>query len=322
MVQERNAGQVNNLRAVSLMKIEWLECLVALKKYNSISKAAEACFTTTQNFGKVIKNLESEMGFALLKKEGRNLVLTEAALDFANTAEKMIMTIEQTKLKYHEKEETIIGKIDIIANDFDTIEFLLDNFVAGYPGVTVSLNEMEITSAFQYIIEHPQTIGILPVPANREQATFQNFFDYLNIITLCKDQTVCLASKYSDFAKYKAIRYEDLAQEKIVNMRKSAFTNNFHEQFLKSKVVLNRDIITTNSYNYFFAGVSKNLFKGISIMSDYNSTPHVYKENVVAIPIEDSEEIVKCLVYHAQHKKFSEAEQILIKTVEEFYRQS
>lgn len=301
------------------MRVEWLECLVALKKYNSISRAAEACFTTTQNFGKMIKNLESEMGFSLLKKEGRNLVLTEAAMDFANSAEKMLMTIEQTKLKYHEKEDILTGNIKIIANDFDTIEFLLDNFVANYPGVSVSLNEMEITSAFQYIIEHPQTIGILPVPDNREQAAFRNYFDYLNTIPLHKEEVACLVSKYCDFAKYKSVRYEDLSREKIVHMCKSAFANNFHEQFLKSKVFLNQDVVMTNSYNYFFAGISKNLFKGITIMSDYNYAPHVYKENVMAIPIEDSEEVTKCLVYHAQHKKFSEAERIMIKMLEEFY---
>ena len=133
------------------MKIEWLECLVALKKYNSISKAADACFTTTQNFGKIIKNLEQEMGFAFLKRDGRNLVLTEAASNFADSAEKIIMSIEQTKLKYYENEPSVVGTIDLIANDFDTIEFILDKFVANYSGVAINLNEMEVSQALQYI---------------------------------------------------------------------------------------------------------------------------------------------------------------------------
>lgn len=301
------------------MKTEWLECLVALKKYNSISKAADACFTTTQNFGKIIKNLEQEMGFAFLKRDGRNLVLTEAASNFADSAEKIIMSIEQTKLKYYENESGIVGKIDLIANDFDTIEFILDKFAANYPSVAINLNEMEVSQALQYIKKYTQTLAIIPLPTDKNHALYHEVYDYLNIISLCSDETVCLVSKYSKFSNRKSLRYEDLADEKVVAMCKSAYGNNYHTRFLSETFREKNQIMQTNSYNYFFSGISKNLFAGITIASDYNSAPYSYKDSIVAIPVEEEEHVSKCLVYHAQHKKFTEAEQYLIKAIEEFY---
>ncbi len=300
------------------MKTEWLECLVALKKYNSISKAADACFTTTQNFGKIIKNLEQEMGFTLLKRDGRNLVLTEAASNFADSAEKIIMTIEQTKLKYYENEPNVTGKIDLIVNDFDTIEFILEQFMAKYPGIIINLNEMEVSQAFQFIKKHPQTLAILPLPNDKELIHFSEYYAFLNILPLCPEQIVFLVSKYSRFANHQSIEYKDMTGEKLVVMIKSANVENYHTRFLDEFFHNKAQVAKTNSYNYFFSGISKNLFAGITIASDYSSAPYSYKDSIVAIPIK-AENTSKCLVYHAQYKKFSEIEQFLIKAIEDFY---
>ena len=59
------------------MRLNQLEYFVAIDKYGSFSKAAEALYIAQPSISRAIKDLETELGFQLIKRTGTHILLTE-----------------------------------------------------------------------------------------------------------------------------------------------------------------------------------------------------------------------------------------------------
>ncbi len=74
------------------MELKQLEYLVTAVECKSLSKAAEALYTSQPNVSKVIKNLEKELGIEILKRTSRGVCLTEPGEQIYEYARNMLKT--------------------------------------------------------------------------------------------------------------------------------------------------------------------------------------------------------------------------------------
>lgn len=68
------------------MTLQQLQYLVALSESDSISQAAQNCFVTQSNISKAIKQLEQELGFALIERNYRGVSFTLRGQEFLRDA--------------------------------------------------------------------------------------------------------------------------------------------------------------------------------------------------------------------------------------------
>ena len=60
------------------LEIRWIEDLLALEQEKSISQAAAIRHVTQSAFTRRIQNIESTLGFQILKRHSKNIDFTEA----------------------------------------------------------------------------------------------------------------------------------------------------------------------------------------------------------------------------------------------------
>lgn len=77
------------------MRIEQLRYLVDLAETKSMSKTAERLFVSTQTISKSIKQLEEELGAALLFRTNAGVVLTSVGGAIAHHAEKIMQEVQE-----------------------------------------------------------------------------------------------------------------------------------------------------------------------------------------------------------------------------------
>lgn len=72
------------------MRIESLWEFVVFSKYLNLTKAASELHLSQPNLGRHLKNLEAELGFSLLKREGTNFTLTPAGEHYLARVSEML----------------------------------------------------------------------------------------------------------------------------------------------------------------------------------------------------------------------------------------
>ena len=86
------------------MTINQINCFVEAAKIGNISKAADSLFITQQAASNQIKNLEKELGFAVLKRENKGVSLTEEGRilfeEWVDIREKLRISIDKAR-DYH-----------------------------------------------------------------------------------------------------------------------------------------------------------------------------------------------------------------------------
>ena len=93
------------------MRLIQLEYLLALKKYGSVSAAAEHLFVAQPTISIAIKDLERELNYPLiLRSKGfKQIELTQEGMDFVPIAERMVSLWKETKLLQHNRDRKLLN---------------------------------------------------------------------------------------------------------------------------------------------------------------------------------------------------------------------
>ena len=86
--------------------IEFIDTLAAFSRHGTSARAAVALRITQAAVSKRLAALERDLGFAILKRQGRLAVLTEAATNFLKEVEPHIAAIREATSQAQKKDET------------------------------------------------------------------------------------------------------------------------------------------------------------------------------------------------------------------------
>lgn len=78
------------------MELERIKEFMVFAKYLNVTKASRELLMTQSNLSKHIKQLEGELGFAVMSKKGTKLILTHEGERFLNTCNEIIALYEKT----------------------------------------------------------------------------------------------------------------------------------------------------------------------------------------------------------------------------------
>ena len=90
-----------------------LMVLMALTKADSLSQAAEHLSITQSAVSQHIKNLEAKVGFAIVTRQGKKLVLTPGGTKLAKLGKKYYKTFEDAITEIQQEHDRILGGVSL-----------------------------------------------------------------------------------------------------------------------------------------------------------------------------------------------------------------
>lgn len=141
------------------------EYMLAVAEQKNITKAAEQCFVSQPALTQHIKKLESQFGFPLFEKNGKNLVPTRQGEIFLTTARRMLQ-IEKETLTSIENLKKTTPQCYRIFTDISMRNLLIEQiwpkFQSYYPNLKLSLLSGSGDDAWEYLGNKIVDIAIFP----------------------------------------------------------------------------------------------------------------------------------------------------------------
>lgn len=179
----------------------------------SISKAAEQNYISRSSLSGIISAMEKELGFKLLKRSKKGIVLTDKGQMVYEQAENICNTYEKW-LRWSEDFSAIKGTVVFGVNSFYSRE-LINNFILKcntlYPDITLLLSVIppgRNDLLFKGLREH--TLSFIYTPMSLDEILNIESENY-SVNIMCKSQTKIIMRKEHPLAKK---NYLDLAELK------------------------------------------------------------------------------------------------------------
>jgi len=244
------------------MRIEHLECIIAIAKTGSINKASKILFTSPQNVSRLLKQLECEMGFLILDRESKKAVFTELGNEVLQLAEDTIKKIETIKHKNYENtiETTVItGDIFLLCiPNYDTYFFdnLISDFNMIFPHIRIHfLTKASQSHIWSEIEMEPQNkFGIVMFPNIDSNLDIpKELQDKFIFKPMYSGELICLVLNRSKFKEYQTISLQEIKNNKLVFVPDTISENSFIlNTFRKYNISLeNLNYITRTSFNFY-----------------------------------------------------------------------
>lgn len=152
-----------------------LQVLIALSKCENISKAAEELNVTQSAVSQALKNLEGRVGFPVVARQGKSVVLTENGQRLARVAKQFYSRIDETIEQIHLENSEIKGKIhlgSLYGLGKTWLSTRMMDFMNAYPALEVRLTMDFPEKVIKKFEQHDIDCLIMPehlVPANADK---------------------------------------------------------------------------------------------------------------------------------------------------------
>jgi LysR family hydrogen peroxide-inducible transcriptional activator len=153
------------------MNIQQLQYAVAIDRYKSFSKAAEACFITQATLSTMIKKLEAELNIIIFDRKTNPVITTECGKEIVEEAQKALLHIEQMKNKATESKGHILGEINLgiiptIAGNL--LHRIIPSLLDKYPKLKLNIQENTTNHIIQKLRNGELDAGVVSTPLNEK----------------------------------------------------------------------------------------------------------------------------------------------------------
>lgn len=269
------------------MRIEQLEYLVELSKFNSINAASEHLHISHQCLNKSLTTLEKELDAKLINRSSKGIYLTKAGNQTLNSAKRILSELDalKTNLKNITTEpETLTGAATIIGTPA-TINTLLipltKKFKRNYPQVKITLIEANPLAIPEMLESDSYDFGVVNFTEHIESQ-----FPELSFHPLFHEQTIAIVNKTSQLSCLPKISIQTLLNYPLLIYSASLSENDIIYQTL-SQYGDTSNLVHTNSLQAYYETLAEGLYFSIVNPSVYFSMPSIYKANVGIVPIKE-----------------------------------
>lgn len=155
------------------MNLQQIEYIVALDKYKSFSKAAEACFITQATLSTMIKKLEEELGVVIFDRKTHPVITSDIGQEMIAEAKKVLFHSQRLRemssiLKGKIEGTLRVGVIPTIAGNL--LHRILPQLLEKYPNLLLNVQEITTQNIVSKLKIGELDIGIVstPLPKNNE----------------------------------------------------------------------------------------------------------------------------------------------------------
>lgn len=148
------------------MEIQQLKCLIAVCKYKSFTKAADAMFMSQSSISKIISALEEEVGVSLIQRNRHRVAMTQAGQYLADHAQRVVQMLDKMEAKTRRIGSGIDGFLQIgVCEELD-INGLLPGFLKTFsmqnPSVEIDLSIQPMSKLPEMIMTGELDVAFVP----------------------------------------------------------------------------------------------------------------------------------------------------------------
>jgi len=154
------------------MRLSQLQYLLEIKKYGSITRAAQHLFITQPSMSAAMKELEEELGYELIKRSKKGVTFTRLGEQVAEKAAIIIGEMEAIRCLNQASDSNMSGRILVAATPFICEHFMLDLIVRlkdQYPELYLILDEIDASTIFQQVNQRATDIGLVMICNNEAE---------------------------------------------------------------------------------------------------------------------------------------------------------
>ncbi|MBT0571552.1 LysR family transcriptional regulator [Curvibacter sp. CHRR-16] len=211
------------------MTFTQLEIFAVLAKLGSFSRAAAALGITQSGVSHALKQLETELGVMLLKRDVGNITLTDSGERLLPRANDILQQKEALQQEAGLERGITRGTLRIASfgatSSLRLLPPLLARFRQAHPMVEVHIDEVVDDKVVYCLLERRAEIGFVVLPEDR--------FDTVPLVT---DELVAVLPAAHPLAKQEAIRAQDF--EGLPFIRTSAGSGSHIDRFFASAGVV------------------------------------------------------------------------------------
>lgn len=153
------------------MNFQQIEYIVALDKFKSFSKAAEACFITQATLSTMVKKLEEELGIVIFDRKTSPILTTQSGKKIVEEAKKLLFSSQNMKqlaaaLKGKIEGELKIGIIPTIAGNL--LHRIIPQILDKYPELKLFIKEITTAHIISQLKTGEIDVGIVSTPLAKE----------------------------------------------------------------------------------------------------------------------------------------------------------
>lgn len=225
------------------MELRQLKYFLAVTREQSISKAAEALYTTQPNLSRQMQNLEKEIGQQLFTRGTKKITLTETGQLLRKRAEEIIELYNQTEAELDKPFSEVKGDVYIGGGESYAMGLIAQAIrlvQSDYPNVKFHLFSGDSATISERLDKGLINFGIFIEPFDLSR------YDHLRLPLY--DTWGVLMRKDSPLAAKERIIPEDLWDKPLIRSRQSVGKNKISEWFIKTSDELN--IVATGNLLY------------------------------------------------------------------------
>nr|WP_293266581.1 LysR family transcriptional regulator [Neptunomonas sp.] len=179
------------------MTIKQLRAFVAVAKTHSFTEACAVVHLSQPALSVAIKNLEGELGGALLSRTTRTLSLTPEGEAFYPTAQRILADLDEAYEEMHNRFSLFRGKVAIASMPSfasNQLPTALRNFRDKYPHINMTVHDVIAEDVVDMVRDGRVEVGVSFDPGDTEDLLFNPLFDDRFIAVLPQDHPLSKAS--------------------------------------------------------------------------------------------------------------------------------
>ncbi|MDF3003562.1 MAG: putative LysR family transcriptional regulator [Oscillospiraceae bacterium] len=290
------------------MNLKHLEYFVAVAKYGSINKAAQALYISQPHLSHIIKDIEDDVGFELFLRTKQGVVLTTAGARFLKHSNAIMQEMDGLK-QIAKKTKRHADTINISMTKFShTMESFIElcKKHEDLESFSYKLNEGSTIDVIGDIESGVSDVGVIHF-ASEQSEDLMNLFrkkelTFIPLVNLCPH--ICISSEHellkrgekvtlNALRNYGFVRYIDQYEDFIYHLATESLQFDLNSS-PKIVYVLGRSALMhlISSSNFYTIGIQA-----------FDAQSSMY--NVVSVPVEGSAELLQFGIILPQHTELT-----------------
>jgi len=213
------------------MQLESLKTFCDLAETESFTKAAKINGVTQSAVSQQISSLEKYFKSLLIERSKKKFRLTREGQVLYDYSKEISLIYESLSSKLKEIKDIISGTIrvaTIYSIGLHDLPFYLKKFLKAYPTVNVHVEYRRSHHVYEDVLSNVVDLGLVAYPAREPK---------LEVIPLRKEMLVLICHPQHPLAKFKAIKFKDVAGQKFVGFEPDIPTRRAIDKALKENDV-------------------------------------------------------------------------------------
>ncbi|OYT71083.1 MAG: LysR family transcriptional regulator [Chloracidobacterium sp. CP2_5A] len=191
------------------MDLAHLEVFTAVVEEQHFSRAAARLARTQAAVSQTIKKLESDLGVALLDRNSKGVITTEAGRLLYDYARRLLDLRDEAAQALRRLDELTAGRLVIGANE-QTVTYILpwlERFIRTHPAVRVEVKRCRASDVSSELLRHGVELGVI---------SFAPPEAGLRALTVATDAVALVTAPDHPLAKRQSVSIRELGQEVFI----------------------------------------------------------------------------------------------------------